>query len=72
MNGGDFYDIASAALFGVSTPLAKALVGSIPPLWLAALLYLGAGLWRLVAGRTSFRQDTPRPDKSSPGRGGPV
>ncbi len=36
--------LASAALFGVSTPLAKLLVGTTPPLWLAALLYLGAGL----------------------------
>ena len=43
MNSGIAFGLASAALFGVSTPLAKALVGSVPPLWLAALLYLGAG-----------------------------
>jgi len=48
MNSGVFYDIASTVLFGVSTPLAKTLVGSIPPLWLAALLFLGAGLGLLV------------------------
>ena len=48
MNSGFFYGVASAVLFGVSTPLAKMLVGSIPPLWLAALLYLGAGLGLLV------------------------
>jgi len=48
MNSGILYGIASAMLFGVSTPLAKMLIGSIPPLWLAALLYLGAGLGLLM------------------------
>src|SRR5512134_2375687 len=48
MKSGILYGLASAALFGVSTPLAKALSGSIPPLWLAALLYLGAGFGLLV------------------------
>ncbi len=42
------YALLSAALFGVSTPLAKILVGSVAPLWLAALLYLGAGLGLLA------------------------
>lgn len=37
-----FYAMASAALFGVSTPLAKILVQDISPLALAGLLYLGA------------------------------
>lgn len=36
--------LASAALFGASTPLAKLLLGEIPPLLFAALLYLGSGL----------------------------
>lgn len=35
--------LLSAALFGISTPLAKLLVGAMPPLMLAALLYLGSG-----------------------------
>jgi drug/metabolite transporter (DMT)-like permease len=35
---------ASAALFGASTPLAKELVGTIDPLWLAGLLYAGSGV----------------------------
>ena len=48
MNRGALYGLASAALFGASTPLAKALVGAVPPLWLAALLYLGAGAGLLV------------------------
>ncbi len=36
--------IAAAALFGGSTPFAKVLVGSLPPVMLAGLLYLGSGL----------------------------
>lgn len=36
--------LASAVLFGLSTPLAKLLVGTIPPLLLAGLLYAGSGL----------------------------
>jgi drug/metabolite transporter (DMT)-like permease len=41
--------LASAALFGVSTPLAKALGGAISPVLLAGVLYLGSGsgLWVL-------------------------
>ncbi len=36
--------LAAALLFGVGTPLAKILLGSINPWLLAALLYLGSGL----------------------------
>ncbi len=36
--------LASAVLFGASTPLAKLLLGDIRPLTLASLLYLGSGL----------------------------
>ncbi|TAK42442.1 MAG: DMT family transporter [Betaproteobacteria bacterium] len=36
--------LASAALFGASTPLAKFLLGDISPWLLAAILYLGSGL----------------------------
>jgi len=38
------YALLSAALFGASTPLAKLLLGEVPPLLLAAVLYLGSGL----------------------------
>jgi hypothetical protein len=38
------YALASAALFGVSTPAAKALLGSVQPVVLAGLLYCGAGV----------------------------
>ena len=37
------YALLSAALFGASTPLAKLLLGTVPPLILAATLYLGSG-----------------------------
>lgn len=41
--------LASAALFGASTPFAKALVGEVGPWLLAGLLYLGSGLGLLAA-----------------------
>ena len=36
--------LLSAALFGLSTPAAKVLLGSVAPAMLAGLLYCGAGL----------------------------
>ena len=42
------YALASAALFGASTPLAKLLVGEVAPLALAGLLYLGSGIGLLA------------------------
>jgi drug/metabolite transporter (DMT)-like permease len=36
--------LGAAALFGLSTPIAKTLAGEVPPLLLAGLLYLGSGL----------------------------
>jgi drug/metabolite transporter (DMT)-like permease len=41
--------LASAALFGASTPLAKLLLGAIDPWLLAGTLYLGAGLGLAIA-----------------------
>ena len=38
------YALVSAALFGVSTPAAKVLVGTVHPAVLAGLLYCGAGI----------------------------
>src|SRR5262245_27551244 len=38
------YALVSAALFGVSTPAAKVLLGSLHPVVLAGLLYCGAGI----------------------------
>src|SRR5215216_1289663 len=39
-----FYALSSAALFGLSMPAAKVLLGSIHPAVLAGLLYCGAGV----------------------------
>lgn len=36
--------VLAAVLFGASTPLAKLLLGQLPPQMLAGLLYLGSGL----------------------------
>jgi drug/metabolite transporter (DMT)-like permease len=49
--------LASAVLFGASTPLAKLLVGSVDPWLLAGLLYLGAGsgLALVHVGRAALR-----------------
>ena len=61
-NNGVAAALASAALFGVSTPLAKLLVRDLNPWMLAGLLYLGSGLglagirlWRLL-----YPDDQPR------------
>lgn len=63
---GGLLAIAAAALFGASTPAAKVVIGSVPPLLLAGLLYLGSGigltLLRLASGRLRFpfsRSDLP-------------
>jgi len=48
MQTGIIYALASAVLFGVSTPLAKTLVASVPPLMLAGLLYAGSGFGLLL------------------------
>ena len=45
------YALASAALFGASTPAAKLLLGITDPFVLAGLLYSGAGIGVLVLRR---------------------
>ena len=44
MQSGILLALASAVLFGASTPFAKLLLGSVDPWLMAGLLYLGAGL----------------------------
>lgn len=39
----------AAALFGISAPFSKLLLDSLPPVFLAGLLYLGAGIGMLAA-----------------------
>jgi len=59
------YVMASAALFGISAPVAKVLLADVPPVALAALLYLGAfiGLSLISAVRAAI---TPREARSAP------
>ena len=45
---GPMLALASAALFGASTPFAKILVGDVHPALLAAILYLGSGIGLLL------------------------
>jgi drug/metabolite transporter (DMT)-like permease len=61
--------LASAALFGASTPLAKLLLGATTPLVLASVLYLGSGIgllgWlglRRMLGRPPGGRLAPRSD----------
>jgi len=53
MQKGVIAALGSAFLFGMSTPLAKILLGSVPPFVLAGLLYVGSGLGLafMLAGR---------------------
>lgn len=44
MNQSILFALAAATLFGASTPLAKLLVGDVPPVLLGGLLYLGSGV----------------------------
>jgi len=44
MNLSVVYALLAALLFGASTPLAKLLLGDVPPILLAGLLYLGSGV----------------------------
>jgi drug/metabolite transporter (DMT)-like permease len=59
------YALAAAALFGLSTPAAKVLVGSVEPMVLAGLLYLGAGLGVALLRRfVSSIRDTRAPEQA--------
>lgn len=53
---GALFGLGAAALFGLSAPLSKRLLDDMPPLLLAALLYLGGGL-----GLSLFRLFVRRP-----------
>ena len=53
------YALLAAVLFGASTPFAKLLVGSLSPLLLAGLLYLGSGIGLAVVRLVRDRGWTP-------------
>lgn len=59
-NAAAFTALAAAALFGATTPLAKLLLGALPPFVLAGLFYLGSGIGLalvLLVRRGSRRSD---------------
>lgn len=49
MNASVGFALGAAALFGLSTPLAKLLLGTVSPVLLGGLLYLGSGLGLIAA-----------------------
>lgn len=67
-----FTALLAAALFGATTPLAKALLGTLAPVMLAGLFYLGSGVgltaliglrrWRQAAGAPAESSRIPRSD----------
>jgi hypothetical protein len=63
---GPAFAIASALLFGASTPAAKALLGVVDPWLLAGLLYEGAGIgllsYRLIVNHGRLAVNTSRAD----------
>ena len=56
---GTIFGLGSALSFGISTPLAKVLIGQIQPVMLAGLMYLGGGLG--LAAIQAVRQLNKRP-----------
>jgi hypothetical protein len=61
-----FQALLDAVLFGASAPLAKLLLGEVPPVALAGLLYLGSGfgvlLVKVVQGTSTNESRITRPD----------
>ena len=53
--------LIAALAFGLSAPLSKRLLDVVPPLFLAGVLYLGAGIFLGLARRLWRRQPTGRP-----------
>jgi len=51
-----FFAVLAAALYAISSPLAKLLLNEIPPTLMASFLYLGAGLGMAVVGFIRDRQ----------------
>lgn len=70
---GALYGLLAAALFGLSAPVAKRLLGQVSPQLLAGLLYLGAGIglsvWRRVR---PAKEETPLKRQDAPALAGVV
>jgi drug/metabolite transporter (DMT)-like permease len=56
---GAVFALGAAALFGISTPFAKLLLGGLPPVLLAGLLYLGSGVGLTLLRTVRRRQGAP-------------
>jgi drug/metabolite transporter (DMT)-like permease len=54
---GAMYGFAAAMLFGLSAPISKRLLLDVPPLLLASLLYLGAGISLVIAAPFAPRRE---------------
>lgn len=54
---GAIYGITAAMLFGLSAPVSKRLLLDVPPLMLAALFYLGAGIGLVIAAPFAPRRE---------------
>lgn len=70
------YALLSAALFGLSTPAAKLLIGSVDPWLLAALFYAGSGVGlaclRWVMSRSWPRREAPLSLRDAPWLAGAI
>jgi drug/metabolite transporter (DMT)-like permease len=70
------YALTAAALFGLSTPIAKVLIGTVDPWLLAGLLYLGSGLGlaglRLALSRRRAVAEAPLSRREAPWLAGAV
>ena len=70
------YALLSAALFGLSTPAAKLLIGAVDPWLLAALFYMGSGLGlavlRLILSRAGARREASLARRDAPWLAGAI
>jgi drug/metabolite transporter (DMT)-like permease len=70
------YALTAAALFGMSTPIAKVMIGAVDPWLLAGLLYLGSGLGlaglRFVLSRRRAAAEAPLSRRDAPWLAGAV
>ena len=61
------YALLAAILFGLNAPLSKLLLKEVPPLFMAALLYLGAGIGMAFLQLFQFeKQEAPLSKKEFP------
>lgn len=64
--------LLAAALYAISSPVSKVLLGDVSPTMMAALLYLGAGLGMLLLGVIRGRRASTPLSSGSPARTSPT